>query len=185
MAEQNSDNQKINSSPASQELPTEEIIEEYNETEGIKTDIEKLRKKLKECLAEKQKYLEGWQRIQADFINYRRRQEEEIGQWQKMFGEGLIRDILPVLDSLDAALSVSPDDEGLKTLDNQLKSTLKKHGLEEIKTIGEKFNPEFHEVVECEEGDSGQKDEIITEEIQKGYLLNGKVIRVAKVKIKK
>ena len=155
------------------------------EDEGEGTDIQKLRQKLKECRLQKQDYLAGWQRTQADFINYRRRQEEQLAEWSKMLGEGLISDILPVLDSLAAAQKSQPENEGLVTLRNQLQAILKRHGLEEIKSVGEKFNPEWHEVVEYEEGDNSHKNEIVTEEIQKGYMLNGKVIRVAKVKVTK
>ncbi len=157
--------------------------EEGDDEQGVKEKIDKLRKKLKECAEEKQKNLAGWQRAQADFVNYRRRQEEQAAEWSAMYGEGLIRDILPVLDSLDAALAVKPDDEGLKTLSSQLMSTLKKHGLEEMKTIGEKFNPLFHEVIDFEESGSDHGGEIVSGEIQKGYLLNGKVLRVAKVRV--
>jgi len=158
-----------------------DVIYDENAGEDAKAILDKLRKRLKECQAEKQRYLDGWQRTQADFANFRRRQEEQIGEWSKTFGEGLIRDILPVLDSLDAAIAADLEDEGLKTFSNQIKSILKKHGLEEIKSVGEKFNPEIHEGVECEEGGG----EVVGEEVQKGYMLNGKVIRPAKVKIKK
>lgn len=160
----------------------EEIVYE-NGDEEISADIEKLRKKLKECREEKEKYLAGWQRSQADFINYRRRQEEQLSEWLKMFGGGLIKDILPVLDSMDAAQKSQPDNEGLTTLIKQLKDILKKHGLEQIKAMGEKFNPEIHEVVEYEEKSSEHGGEVVSDEIQKGYMLNGKIIRVSKVKV--
>lgn len=153
----------------------------------IAADIEKLRKKLKDCREEKEKYLIGWQRAQADFINYKRRQEEQGAEWLRIYGEGLIRDILPVLDSLEAAIVTRPDDQGLVTLRNQLWSVLKKHGLEEIKVIGEKFDPLLHEVVEYEELSLGEKQagDMVSGEIQKGYMLNRKVLRVAKVKVTK
>jgi len=161
------------------------VFEETDDEQNIKEKIDKLRKKLKECAAEKQKNLAGWQRAQADFVNYRRRQDEQTAEWLRMFGEGLIRDILPVLDSLDAAIAAQPDDQGLLTLKSQLQSILKKHGIEEIKAVGEKFNPLFHEGVDFEEGESDHDGEVVSGEIQKGYMLNGKVLRVAKVKVTK
>lgn len=185
MEEQNSKDEKNIQPEANNEVENLEIIKEQEEDEGLKPDIEKLRKKLKECIAEKQKYLDGWQRTQADFANFRRRNEEQFSEWLKMFGEGLIKDILPVLDSLDAAVKSQPEDQGLTTLKDQLYAVLKKHGLTEIKSVGEKFNPEFHEVIESEEGDKSHSDEIVIEEIQKGYMLNGKILRVAKIKVKK
>lgn len=159
------------------------FVYDEEDSDDAKTTLDKLRKKLKECREEKQKYLDGWQRTQADFANFRRRQEEQMAEWSKMLGEGLLKDILPALDSLDAALIAKPDDEGLKTFDSQIKSVLKKHGLEEIKSVGEKFNPEFHEVVECEEVGNEHGGEVVSEQIQKGYTLNGKVIRASKVKV--
>lgn len=146
--------------------------------------IEKLKEKLKECQKEKQEYLAGWQRAQADFINYRRRQEEQMKEWSLMFGEGLLRDILPVLDSFESGIrNKESDGEGLKIVREQLMKILSKHGLAEMKTLGEKFDPEKHEAVEEIKGE-GQAGEV-AEEVQKGYLLNGKVIRAAKVKVTK
>jgi molecular chaperone GrpE len=153
--------------------------------EDPKAVFDKLHKKLKECQAEKQKYLDGWQRAQADFANFRRRNEEQLAAWSKTLGEGLIKDILPVLDSLDAASAADPDDKGLITLKNQLQAVLKKHGLEEIKSVGEKFNPQLHEVIESEEGQTAEESGLVISEIQKGYSLNGKLLRAAKIKVKK
>ncbi len=182
---QENDSQNLKNKDGKQSSSEAEEISYQEDGEAEEKKIEIFRKKLKDCLAEKEKYLAGWQRAQADFINYRRRQEEQMDEWQKMFGGGLIKNILPVLDSLDAALASQPGDEGLKSLAAQLKTVLKKHGLEEIKSVGEKFNPEIHEVVECEEGDKNHEAEIVAQEIHKGYMLNGKVLRPAKVKVTK
>ena len=100
-----------------------------------------------------------------------------MAEWTKMAEAGLVADLLAVMDSLDSGV-------GNKEVDlvrKQLVEILKKHGLEEIKAVGEKFNPEFHEAVEQVE--SGGEEGIVMEEAQKGYLLNGRVIRVAKVKV--
>jgi len=178
--------------------------EENNESVTIeaKDRLNKLKDKLELCQKEKQENLAGWQRAQADLINYRRRQEEQMSEWSKMFGEGLIRDLLPVLDTLNASATQMGEEEnfnpptpllkggagglnaGLKAVKDQLIKILSNHGLEEMKSAGEKFNPEFHEAVETVEAEN--KDEgAVVEEVQKGYLLNGKVIRTAKVKVTK
>jgi len=151
--------------------------------------LEKLKEKFKECQKEKQEYLAGWQRTQADFINFKRRQEEQTGEWLKIFGEGLMRDILPVLDSLESGIRNQKSEikeqelTGLTGVKKQLLGVLKKHGLEEMSSLGEKFDPSRHEAVaEIEsEGRSGE----VAEEVQKGYLLNGKILRAAKVKVTK
>jgi len=160
--------------------------EESNESGAVeaKDKLKKLKEKLEQCQKEKQDNLAGWQRSQADFINYRRRQEEQMSEWSKMFGEGLLRDILPVLDTLDASISHSGESEnGLVGVHNQLMKILVKHGLVEMKSVGEKFNPEYHEAIEQVEGKG--EEGIIAETVQKGYLLNGKVLRIAKAKVTK
>jgi molecular chaperone GrpE len=187
------------------------IIDEESDASAVLEKVKKLKEQLKLCQQEKQDNLAGWQRAQADFINYRRRQEEQMSEWSKMFGGGLIRDLLPALDTLDASVAqiavkkniTSPQPspskgegevppglpfakggEGLKMTREQLMKILGKHGLMEMKTTGEKFNPEFHEAIETVEAENS-KEGVVVEEVQKGYLLNGKVIRVAKVKVVK
>lgn len=165
------------------EETTEEIIneDEIGSAEVI-SKIKKLKEKLEICQKEKQEYLAGWQRAQADFINYKRRQENLMADWLTVSKEEIIRDILPVLDALDAR-NKQEEDEGLVSLKKQLMSIFKKHGLEEIGALGQKFNPEFHEATETVESEAGEG--IIVEEVLKGYSLNGKIIRVAKVKVTK
>ena len=175
-----------------EEKNEQEIILE-EDSDAIDGKIKKLKEKLAHCQKEKQEYLTGWQRAQADFVNYKRRQEEQMGEWSKMFGEGLIKDILPVLDALEPRNYAEHDAEqrgreiidGLKMTREQLRKVLKKYGLEEIKSVGEKFNPDLHEAVETMENENNGESGLITEEAQKGYLLNGKVLRVAKVKVTK
>ncbi len=163
----------------------ENFKEEGNEEgEELIVKFKKLKERLKRIHQEKEDYLVGWQRCQADLINYKRRQEEQLKEWQKLINEFLIIELLPVLDSLEKALAIHEgQDTGLEKIQKQLREILKKQGLEEIKAIGEKFNPEFHEAVEQVESD--EKEGIVAEEVQKGYILNGKVIRTAKVKVNK
>jgi|SRR3989339_342586 len=155
-----------------------------------KEKIIKLKEKLKKCSKEKEEYLDGWQRSKAEMINYRRRQEEQMAEWLKMAQAGLIKDLLPILDTIEAGirnwgLGIKENKENyLEKIKEQLLKILTSYGLEEIKTIGEKFNPEFHEAIEQVESVENE-DEIIVEEVQKGYLLNGKVLRAAKIKISK
>ena len=168
----------------SEEKEPEIISDEENDTSAVLDKVKKLKEQLKQCQQEKQDNLAGWQRAQADFINYRRRQEEQMSEWSKMFGEGLISDILPVLDTLDASIALGGEKEkGLIGVKEQLMKILAKHGLMEMKSLGEKFDPTIHEAVEMVEakGESGQ----VIEEVQRGYLLNGKILRVAKVKVTK
>jgi molecular chaperone GrpE len=145
---------------------------------------------LQEALAaEKAKtaeYLAGWQRAQADFINYKRRCEQEKEDIIKYGNAAFINKILPVLDDFELAFSHVPGGEhraswwkGMKALERKLKTFLDGEGLTEIKALGEPFDPNVHEALMQAEGDEG----IVVQEFQKGYKLNGRVIRHSKVAV--
>jgi len=158
---------------------------------AIDKKVKKIREKSKKCQKEKEEYLAGWQRAKADLINYKKGQEQKISDYYKFANENLILGILPVLDSFEQAMRYDKNNpktalrfgqDGIQQLYNQLKNILKSNGVEEIKAVGERFNPEFHESM----GEiKGKKEGIVIEEIQKGYKLNGKVIRASRVKIGK
>ena len=163
-----------------------DTVEYISEDNGKDDKIKKVKKQLKACHNERAEYLAGWQRAKADLINYKKEQEKNNSDIFKFANENLIIEILPVLDSFEEAMKHSnPKDVerlGLQQLYNQLKSILKSNGVEEIKSVGEKFSPEFHESV----GEiKGKKPGFVVEEVQKGYKLNEKVIRPSKVKISK
>jgi len=135
--------------------------------------------------------LAGWQRERADFLNYKKEEMERIGDILKYANEGLILKILPILDNFEIAEKKLPEDlknndnvKGLLMIKNQILEFLKSQGLEEIKSEGEKFDPHLMEVIEeieIKDKESG----IIIEEVQKGYKINGRLLRPAKVKVTK
>ena len=153
-----------------------------DDTGAVDKKIKKIKDKLKKCQKEKEEYLAGWQRAKADLINYKKEQEKKASDYYKFANEGLISEILLALDSFEEAMKHTKD-EGIQQLYNQLLNILKNQGLEEIKTVGEKFNPEFHESVG--EVKSKEKQGIVAEEVQRGYTLHGKTIRAARVKVVK
>lgn len=155
--------------------------EAEEDSNAVDSKLKRIKKKLKSCEKERGEYLAGWQRAKADLINYKKEQEKKNSDLFKFANENLILEILPVLDSFEEAMKHSKD-EGIQQLYNQLKNILKSNGLEEIKAVGEKFEPEFHEAAEEVKG---KKSGIVIEEIQKGYKLNNKVIRPSWVKISK
>jgi len=124
-------------------------------------------------------------------LNYKKEELERIGELIKYADTGLILKILPILDNFEIAEKKLPENlkndensKGLLLIKNQIQDFLKNQGVEEIKTIGEKFDPNFMEVVEEVEGknvDSG----IAIEEIQKGYKIHGRLLRPAKVRVAK
>ncbi|MFH0803529.1 MAG: nucleotide exchange factor GrpE [Candidatus Tagabacteria bacterium] len=164
------------------------IVEETIDEEGdfsFQEKINKIQEKLKKCQELKEEYLDGWQRAKADLINARKDDERRNQEFLKFANAALIFEILPVLDSFDLAFASedSKFSKGIFLIKMQLEDVLKKYGLEVIKSVGEKFNLQLHEIVQ--EVESEKEEGIIAEEIQKGYLLNGKVLRPARVKINK
>jgi molecular chaperone GrpE len=131
------------------------------------------------------------QRLQAEFENYRKRSDRDKSEFVKFATRDLVIDLLPVLDNLDLALSNSKEVakektefvKGIELIYGQFYEVLSKIGLSRIESLGQKFNPYMHEALLQEESD-GDENKIL-EEMQKGYLLNDKVIRHAKVKISK
>jgi len=138
-----------------------------------------------------QELKETLQRVQADFENYCKRTEREKEQFRKYANAEIIKQLLPLLDSMQAAEENLKKQEkvekgdaikGIKLLRQQLLDLLKRHGLQEIKCVGEKFNPMLHEALM--QGKEKEKEEgIILEELQKGYTLNERVLRHSKVKV--
>jgi len=153
--------------------------------------LEELKKKLEECQKLKDEYLAGWQRERADLLNYKKEELARIGEVIKYADVGLILKILPILDNFEIAEKKLPENlkadvnvKGILQIKTQLQDFLKSQGVEEIKSLGEKFDPNFQEIVETVEK-PGVDSGIAIEEIQKGYKMHNKVIRPAKVKISK
>lgn len=165
---------------------TDEKTEEVKEA-----NHEELNKKLEECEKKASEYLAGWQRERADFLNYKKDEMERIGELLKYASEEFVLKIIPILDNFEVAercLTCDPEKDknvkGLLMMKNQLREFLKNRGVEEIKTVGEKFDARLHEVI-GEEKVEGKEPGVILEEIQKGYKLNNRLLRPAKVKIVK
>lgn len=156
-----------------------------------KENIEKLKEKIKKLEDEKQEYLEGWQRARANFINYKKREKERMQETIDYGNEELLLKLLPIFDNLKRAESFIPSEEenkdwvqGITHIKSQFKKILEEEGVEEIETIGKKFDPSIAEAVEKVESEEYDTD-IVVEEIQPGYKLKDKVLRPAKVKVAK
>ena len=154
--------------------------EEKKDAEQLNKNEEK--NKQQETVAE---LTETLQRVQAEFENYKKRVEKEEQEFVKYAKADIIGKILNVIDSFEIALRNTNDHEkfarGMEMIYAQLFSTLESEGLKPIDAAGKKFDPYLHEVMLKQKSD---KDEgIILEELQKGYMLNGKVLRYSKVKV--
>lgn len=128
-------------------------------------------------------------RLRADFENTKKRLERDKLEAIKFANERLLSEILPIMDNLDRAMASLTEGhdpakvkDGLKIAQEELHQVLELHGVQMVKSVGEEFNTQFHEAVGVVEG-SDAKDGTILEEVQRGYLLNGRLIRPSRVKI--
>lgn len=132
---------------------------------------------------------EALQRERADVINIRRRHEEQVAGLKDIIKASVVRDLLPVIDNFERALKHVPEDlkgndyiKGVQGVVKQFEKTLSDLGVVRIKTVGEPFDPTWHEAVSMEEGDG--TEEVVSEELQAGYALGDEVIRHAMVRVK-
>ncbi|MDP3963136.1 MAG: nucleotide exchange factor GrpE, partial [bacterium] len=144
----------------------------------------------KELRAKAEEYLSGWQRERADFQNYRKDESRRIEEAHRRAIGGLLLELLPVLDSFDMAFDFMPQEEaaarwakGMEQVRFQLLDALKREGIEpmhveEGKTV---FDPQFHEAME--EAESEKPEGTVLAVMQKGYAINGRVIRPARVRV--
>ncbi|MCK4891479.1 MAG: nucleotide exchange factor GrpE [Candidatus Pacebacteria bacterium] len=158
--------------------------------EKLKASLKKTNKGIEEHKKKAEENLIGWQRAKADFLNYKRDQEKYIFEFRKYANEDIIVKILPTIDGFELALKHMPKEleksdwvTGIVCIKNQLENILKEAGLEEIKAVGEKFDPNLFESIGEEE--SNEQEDTVVSQTQKGYKLLGKVIRPARVKIAK
>ncbi len=131
-------------------------------------------------------YTEDLKRLQADFENYIKRTKKEFEKVTMEAKASVIRSLLSVVDSFEASLESINDSEtakGVRMIYDSFIKLLKEEGLEPIKSIGERLNPFLHEVLLKEESD--EEEDTIIDEIQKGYLFRGLLLRSSKVKISK
>lgn len=130
----------------------------------------------------------GWQRTQADFVNYKKQSADERVKLIASASSDLIYDLLPVLDHFQLAAKHLPTDLekndwaiGIQHIEKQLETILSENGLERIPSFDSEFDPNIHEAVE--EIESDKPSGTIVDEILSGYKFNGKVLRPAKVKV--
>lgn len=172
---------------------SEDVVELEFEDEGstTKDKVAKLKSQIKTLQAEKQEYLDGWQRSRAEYANLKKSGESDKGKIIEILKTDLLENFLPVLDSFNMAFSNKKTWEavdqnwrvGVEHIYNQLKSVMEEYGLEEIGKEGEDFNEEVHESVETEDTENESDDHKVSKVVQKGYRRGEYIIRPAKVKV--
>ncbi|SDZ19668.1 molecular chaperone GrpE [Proteiniborus ethanoligenes] len=180
--EQNLENESVDSN-------LEANAEEMNEDKEISLDelMDKYNKKTNEWEELSNRYI----RLQADFNNFKKRTEKERESTYQFATQDIMTSLLPVLDNFDRALGVDIEETNVKNLykgvemvHNQLLEVLQSKGLEEISSLNEQFDPNFHHAVVQEESENHDENTII-EVFQKGYKVKDKVIRPSMVKVSK
>jgi molecular chaperone GrpE len=176
-AEREEDDNMINQEPEEGNPGTEPEI-------GVEEDVEALRQTLAEEKEKAGNYLANWQRVQADFANYKRRSEQEKGELGNFAKSMLAVGFLAALDDLERALASIPSEladdgwvGGIKLIGNKFQASLESQGISSIEGLGQPFDPNLHEAMRQDKGEEG----IIIEELQKGYKLNDRVIRPSMV----
>ena len=147
---------------------------------ALKAQVESL----KAALEEKDNRVK---RLQADFENFRRRTSKEREELANVVTQDLLKSMLPILDNFDRAMAAEQKDnesfqKGVEMIYTQLHETLKNAGLELIDTAGQKFDPNFHQAVMRVENPD-LEDDTIAQELQKGYIVKGRVIRPSMVQV--
>jgi molecular chaperone GrpE len=165
--------------------------ESTNDSSDTSSSVDSTAAQLEKLRDEAKSFQDKYLRQVAELENYRRRSEREKADLLKFGIEGLVRDMIPVLDSFQQAIPSRESDHpaaleglinGIEMVKQQLLAALRKHGLEEVPAVGTKFDPNVHQAIqriESTECDS----EVVAQEFARGYLLNGRLVRPAMVSV--
>lgn len=174
--------------PKEQQEPTGSEPVESKAESGVS---EELRRQIEELQKEKNELFGKLQRVSADYINYQKRVSKQTADTIAYEKEKIIKTLLPALDNFEHMLQNAQSAEskdvllkGIRIIYDQILDILKSHGVERINALGAKFDPALHEAV-SHRAESGKEDNIVLEEFQKGYKLNGRVLRPSRVIINK
>jgi molecular chaperone GrpE len=163
-----------------------EDIETDSDQSDSSTDEQKAESEEERLMREREEYLQGWQRAQAEIANLKRRHEEERKMFTALGREALVKDLIPMLDNFNAAFAntevwESVDENwrrGIEYIHSQFLQVLEDNGVVAYGVVGDEFDAQLHEPLESE-----GEGETVQEVVQKGYKIGEKVIRPAKVKL--
>jgi molecular chaperone GrpE len=169
-----------------------EKSKEQKEPAPKKDELQQLRQQIEDLTKEKNEIFERLQRVAADYENLQKRTPKQIADTITYEKEKIIKTLLPALDNFEHTLQNENSSQilagalfkGIRIIYDQMLDILKAHGVEQINALGQKFDPTLHEAI-MQKTDAGQEDNIVLEEFQKGYKLNGRVIRPSKVIVNK
>jgi len=170
-----------------EEAKSEAVGGTPEDAEQARIEIEELMKRLGESEAKVAEHLEGWQRAQADFVNYKNRVQRDQELMKSVMKGDIIKKFLPVLDDLERALQNRPADSGawvggIELIQKKLQSILESEGVMRIEAEGLPFDPNFHEAISHEPSETVGSGHVIAV-VQNGYMLGDRVIRPAMVRV--
>lgn len=170
------------------DIETEDIVLEAENNEPPKGGdcekvVTKLKAELEKTSAEKQEYMDGWQRAKADYVNLLKRFETETKVSELRGKVGAVETLLPAFDALERAKEHGEIPEGFAAIARQLESAFAALGLEELGAIGETFDPALHDALGQDAAESAEADSTVTVVLEKGWRVGDSVIRPAKVRV--
>ena len=184
--------QEIDEAEAAQEDAAEGSEEEApeeaaSEAAAMQEEIEALKGQVEKLTGDLQEKKDRLLRLQADFDNFRRRSAKEREELSAVVTQNFCKDMLPLLDNFERAMAAETKDveafqKGVEMIFTQFQEVLKKNGLEQIEAVGQKFDPNFHQAVMRVE-DPEKEDDTVAQELQKGYMVKGRVIRPSMVQV--
>lgn len=184
--------QEIDEAEAAQEDAAEGSEEEApeeaaSEAAAMQEEIEALKGQVEKLTGDLQEKKDRLLRLQADFDNFRRRSAKEREEISAVVTQNFCKDMLPLLDNFERAMAAETKDveafqKGVEMIFTQFQEALKKNGLEQIEAVGQKFDPNFHQAVMRVE-DPEREDDTVAQELQKGYMVKGRVIRPSMVQV--
>ncbi len=161
-------------------------VEVPGRAEQLELEIDTLKAQLEEANAKAKENLDGWQRAQAEFVNYKSRLARDQETQRVLMKGDIFKRVLPILDDLERALANVPEGDpwasGLELIVRKFQSILESEGLKRIDAKGQPFDPNFHEAISHEPVD-GVKSGHVIEVVQNGYTLGDRVIRPAMVRV--
>jgi len=189
--ETNGDNKNISMDTSDTQDPVKETVEEKNQEEQTlaeEQDVQQLREKLEETEAELASAKEQLMRMQAEFINFRKRKEKEMLDTIRFANEELIKTLLPIVDNFDRTLdaiektdNLTAIKDGIRIVDHSMKHQLEKIGVKPIDCLNKDFDAQYHDAISCVPVEEEEKKGKVIDEVEKGYMLKDKVIRFSKV----
>ena len=170
---------------------SKEKTKEQKQPQAKRDELEELRAQVEDLQKEKDELFEKLQRVSADYANFQKRAPKQVADTISYEKEKIIKTLLPALDNFEHTLQNAHSAEdvdvlakGIQIIYDQMLDILKSHGIEQIEALGEKFDPALHEAM-TQRGEPDRDENIVLEEFQKGYKLNGRVIRPSKVIVNK